>query len=424
MDKAMTFHIRWEADAGIDLVVEIATDAKDTPLRLGAPAAAIGVGSHEVVLRYTGFRAELFVDGVLVDEEWPMGSVGRSGIRLPEGKVKVWDRALADEEVREISGWRPGFEDRILGPERPVGQFWRPRGFNTHVGDCMPFFHEGRFHLFYLFDRRNCMSKWGLGGHQWAHVSTLDLRKWDHHPLAIRLTQENEGSLCTGSVFFHDGIYHGFYAVRTVDGSPTPICVATSADGVNFAKQPVLTTLREPYLASSGRDPVVFREAATGVFHMLVTTSLLSSSEPNGRIGDNPPHLKAPGCLAHLISRDLRNWEQLDPFILPEYPGEPECPDYFEWNGWYYLVFSNQATARYRMSRHPLGPWQRPAVDLLDDFSASVMKTAAFTGGRRIGAAFVSRGGYGGDVVFREIIQRGDGTLAAKWPAELPEPRT
>jgi beta-fructofuranosidase len=112
-------------------------------------------------------------------------------------------------------------------------------------------------------------------------------------------------------------------------------------------------------------------------------------------------------------------WEQREPFIVPGYPGQPECADYFEWHGWYYLVFSNQGTTRYRMSRHPLGPWLRPKADVFDGPQASVMKTAAFTGDRRLGVAFLSAGGYAGDVVFREIIQNADGTLVTKWPAEM-----
>ena len=325
--------------------------------------------------------------------------------------MAVWDRALSDDEVLAVSGGRDGLaarEDRILGPQLPVGQLWSPRGFNAHVGDCMPFFHDGRFHLYYLFDRRNHQSKWGLGAHQWAHVSTTNLLNWEYHPMAVPITEQREGSICTGSTFFHDGTYYGFYAVRMADGSPAELCAATSPDGIHFTKNPPLTKLAAPYEPSSGRDPVVFREKATGLFHMLVTTSL-----------NDPALANRGGCLAELVSTDLKHWEQRAPFYVPGYPGQPECPDYFEWNGWYYLVFSNDGIARYRMSRNPLGPWLRPAVDAFDVSGISVLKTAAFTGGRRIGAAFLSRGGYGGDVLFREIIQHTDGTLGTKWPAEM-----
>jgi len=181
---------------------------------------------------------------------------------------------------------------------------------------------------------------------------------------------------------------------------------ATSEDGVKFAKQAPFAWLTSPYQPQSARDPLVFRDEATGDFHLLATTSLVTGG----------------GCLAHLVSRDFRLWEQRGPFVELGYAEEPECPDYFEWHGWYYLIFSIKGTARYRLSRHPLGPWQTPAVDTFGEPAGIVMKTAAFTGDRRIGAAFVPRkpGEYGGRVLFREIIQYADGTLGTKWPAELP----
>src|ERR1019366_412597 len=224
---------------------------------------------------------------------------------------------------------------------------------------CMPFFHAGRWHLFYLFDRHHGQSKWGLGAHQWAHASTTDLVNWEHHPLAIALTQETEGSICTGSVFFHAGTYHAFYSVRMADHSASPLCMATSEDGIHFAKHPPFAYLMAPYKPEPARDPVVFREEATGRFHLLATTSLA-----DGR-----------GCLAHLVSPDLRHWEQREPFLIPGLPGEPECPDIFAWRGWHYLIFSHQGIAHYRIARSALGPWQAPVVDVFEGPEAMVMKT-------------------------------------------------
>ena len=61
--------------AGRDKVVAtLATDARDTPLQLAVPAAAVVAASgQDLVLRYAGHRVELLLDGVVVDEEWPLG---------------------------------------------------------------------------------------------------------------------------------------------------------------------------------------------------------------------------------------------------------------------------------------------------------------------------------------------------------------
>ena len=296
-------------------------------------------------------------------------------------------------------------------------QYFTPEG-ERFVGDCMPFYHEGVFHLYYLLDREHHQSRGGLGEHQWAHASTSDLIHWEHHPLALPITEEWEGSICTGSVFYHDGTFYAFYATRMPDHTQH-LCVATSPDGIHFEKSP-----RNPYAspekghaARHYRDPCVFQDPDSGRFHQLVTAAL------------EDYHLRdRGGCLAHLVSTDLVSWEVREPFTIPGFIGAPECPDYFEWNGWYYLVFSNNGIARYRMSRNPFGPWERPKVDAFDGPMARVIKTAAFGTDRRLGAAFLPtlEGGvddgawqYAGNAVFREIIQRPDGSLGTKFPEEM-----
>ncbi|UVI29162.1 glycosyl hydrolase [Paenibacillus spongiae] len=411
---SIRFHAGGSSDrAAHALIAEILTDAKDRPITLSVPWQAIGDGRHDVLLRWSGHLAELYVDGVLVDEDWPMGAVRleQSIVRAHEGthEAKIWGRTLTDAELTLFIGDEQERRERelaYLGKEQNSLQYWRPRGFNTSVGDCMPFFDGETFHIYYLFDRRGHGSKWGLGAHQWAHISSKDLKQWEHHPMAVGITQEWEGSICTGSVILENGIYYAFYAVRAVDGSPAQLTWAASADGIHFEKSESYIPVSSRYTLASVRDPHVFKDAE-GLYHMLITTSL---DEGN----------KREGCLAHLVSKDLHNWREEEPFIVPGYHGEPECSDYFEWNGWYYLVFSNDGLARYRYSREPFGPWLRPAMDTIDGVQMRVPKTAGFPDGRRLAVGFLSGPGrYGGELVIRELVQHDDGSLGLKLPEEL-----
>lgn len=357
--------------------------------------------SGRVRLCWRGYSFRLYVDDRLEDEDWPLGE--------PAGGE--WSVVAADG-VSELT-LRPctSFaEDPETLYREPFQNFVLP-GHNTGVGDCMPFERDGRYCLYYLFDRRGHASKQGLGAHQWAQISSADLRTWTVHPMAVGITEQWEGSICTGSLIQKDGKTYAFYAVRMSDGSPARMTWAVSDDGVHFEKSGRYFALTAPYEPVSARDPKVFL-GADGQYHMLVTTSLTDG----GRFG---------GCLAHLTSPDLIEWTQHGPFIVPGYSDQPECSDYFEWNGWYYLVFSNFAIARYRMSRSPFGPWIRPENDLLDTLESQVPKTAAF-GDRRLSTGFLARRprAYAGNAVTHELFQRPDGTLGVKQPEEiLPQPK-
>nr|WEI57580.1 putative GH32 family protein [Hypsibius dujardini] len=302
--------------------------------------------------------------------------------------------------------------------EKAPMQYFKPIGDHFFAGDCMPFFHDGVFHLFYLHDENHHAALGGLGGHQWAHATTTDLVNWTHHPLAIAITNDWEFSICTGSTFYHAGTYYGFYATRNQDWSQH-LSLATSADGLTFHKtepNPYASPL-QGYHRDHYRDPFVFWDEPTAQFHMLVTAML----------EDYPLH-DLGGCLAHLTSTDLHHWTVEEPFYIPGLRGAPECADHFYWRGWYYLLFGNDLVTRYRMSQSPFGPWQRPPSDVLDAPAMRVMKTAPFTGDRRLGAAWIGtregdkdagRFQWGGHVVLREIIQHADGTLGTRFVPEL-----
>lgn len=356
------------------------------------------VDSDHIQLRWRGYSAGLYVDGALIDEDWPLGE-------LPGGE---WLLRADDALEARLLPCPSDREEPETAFEGPFQNFVFP-GHNTGVGDCMPFARDGRYCLYCLLDRRGHRSKQGLGAHQWAQVSSPDLKRWTIHPLAVGITEQWEGSICTGSLIQKDGRTYAFYAVRMSDGSPARLTWAVSEDGVHFAKSGQYFALTEPYEPVSARDPMVFL-GADGLYHMLVTTSLVNA----GRFA---------GCLAHLTSPNLTDWVQQAPFIVPGYPDQPECSDYFEWNGWYYLVFSNAAVARYRLSRQPFGPWVRPENDLLDALEVQVPKTAAF-GNRRFSTGFLARRprGYAGNAVTHELFQRPDGTLGVRPLEEILPP--
>ena len=364
-----------------------------------ALAAPRSSGRFSLAWREASLR--LTADGVLCDEDWPLGEP-------PPGP---WTLSAAD------GAEGAALTDAPAEPEAPETvfegpfQFYRHPGHNTAVGDCMPFERDGRWCLYYLLDRRGHHSKCGLGAHQWAQVSTADLKRWTLHPMAVGITEQCEGSICTGSLIQKDGKTWAFYAVRMSDGSPARLTYAVSADGVHFEKSGVSFSLTAPYEPVSARDPKVFF-GPDGRWHMLVTTSLADAG-PYG------------GCLAHLTSEDLTEWTQHEPFLVPGYADQPECSDWFEWDGLYYLVFSNFATARYRISRGPFGPWERPENDLLDAPEIQVPKTAAF-GKRRFCCGFLAPRPrrYAGNAVTHELFRRADGTLGVRQAEELlPAPR-
>jgi hypothetical protein len=230
-------------------------------LRLQTPTELIGLNYwHDVVVRFNRTKLEMFVDGVLLDEDWPHGNLHQfrgpfliaaafqdgkllSGFHGQIDHVALWRRALTDEEVATLSGGAEETARRqveILGPPKKAMQYWRPRGYNTFVGDCMAFSHDGRFHLFYLYDRRHCGGRWGMGGHQFAHASTKDLVHW---PMALELTEPWECSLGTGCCVYHQGKYHLFYINHGKRAwfADAPylgdsVFVATSDDGIHFNK--------------------------------------------------------------------------------------------------------------------------------------------------------------------------------------------
>ncbi len=359
-------------------------DFDEHPLCLTAEAAL----GDDICLAVYPYRIELYCGGVLCDEEWPCGTPLFVGA---DTAVCAVNTEPCDLPIPPVSA------GAFIGAEG-----WRPGG-GVFVGDCMPFVHGDRYHVLYLKDRHHHRSKWGRGAHQWEHISSSDLVHWDIHPMAVVIDDPMEGSICTGSHIYDCGRHYLYYTVRKSDWSPATIERSVSDDGIHFEKdRDFRFTLSEAYDQGSARDPKVIR-GEDGLCHMFVTTSEKSSGN---------------GALAHLVSEDADTWREIGSIYVAPDRDQPECSDYFEYHGKYYLIFSHHGRAQYRYSDRPFDGWIIPEQPEIP--CSSVPKAGIFDD-RILFAGFRSIDGYAGVMTFMEADTDDNGVMRFFPVAEMTE---
>ncbi|WP_029905347.1 family 43 glycosylhydrolase [Prevotella sp. 10(H)] len=298
-------------------------------------------------------------------------------------------------------------------------QYFKPAEEHLFAGDCMPFFHNGTFYLYWLLDEGHHAGLNGLGGHQWALSTTTDLINWKHYPVALGIDEEWEKSICTGSVVADGNKIYAFYSTRVKEGNDVheQLSYAMSTDGgLSFKKQKPNPFYYAPKecISRDFRDPRAFKDK-DGLFHLFV-----SGYEKDAVISGQG------GYLVHLTSKDLKNWtETTSP--LKGQNGVPECSDYFKWNDWYYLIYSTHGNTYYVKSKQPYGPWEYPPFQPMVEKWGNVGKTAEFKNGRRIVVSYMTSKKdnkdsdgmiWGGNILLRELFQDKDGILTV---GQLPE---
>lgn len=363
-----------------ELACAVWYDSHTEPLILKGNAVA-GDKASVVLMDH---RIELYLNGLLSDEEWPIGN------RL----FDTCDTFDSPEDMHVEDYEEPKNEQPSVLGEFFDAEDWKPEE-NVFVGDCMPYVRGDEYHVLYLKDRRHHCSKWVMGAHQWAHISTKDFKKWLIHPMAVEITDPSECSICTGSWIAHGGKEYLYYTVRRGGNIAAPIRRSVSSDGYHFEKDASFGfILPERYKRAVARDPKIILH--DGLFHMIITTALAKEQR---------------GCLAHFVSSDLENWQDTEqPIYISEDSTEPECPDYIVYGGRYYLVFSLKAKARYMVSDTPFGNWRMPKNPEIP--CASVPKGAVwnekivFTGYRG-----KTKGCYAGTMTFKSAVSDENGEL-------------
>lgn len=367
-------------------------------------------GVHEIVLNFTGAHWRMYVDGELMDEEFPFG--------LPKWEQKPVHASINPKSVTSAAVYSPPIAP-VVKRKSPVDmakniQYWTPTGHNAWVGDVVTLYHDGRFHIYYLRDRRHHGSRFGTGGHYFEHLSTTDFKHWVEHEAAVPIDEQWE-SIGTGTPFVYKGKVYLAYGLHTsriypwestmaptqrslfqrngktpsfvradTPGMPIGSTYSVSDDGIHFTKSQIIFHYCE--------NPSVFIDPDDGSLKMFANSSSKGTWTSNSLDGD---------------------WRLID----PDFPQGRDCTFPFRWGKYDYVIGGFA------------GMWYKPVgkdkyVDLvaqgLDCYDGlGVPAVTVIDDNRCVMTGWTGRLGWGGHLVLRELIQFPDGRLGSKWMKEV-----
>ncbi len=282
------------------------------------------------------------------------------------------------------------------------------------MGDVMPFYDDGVMNIYHLQNSRGSLSTYY---HPISRLTTTDFLHYTDEGIAIPFEEKYnspDAAIGTGS-FIKDekGVYHCFYTGHNAEqntGLPYFEVVrhAVSND------QKVWTKIEDFNLygySNDFRDPYVYYDSYDGCYYMLVTTN------EGGR-----------GVIKRYSSVTLdatdEEWTDRGVFFAnDEGSYNMECPSYVEYNGYWYLAYSEQGENRvthYRYRTERNGDWKKFERDSIDasGFYAGRLEKAgnelyAFAWCATLTGGAVGEFDWGGNLVTHRILQKSNGELCA-----------
>lgn len=328
------------------------------------------------------------------------------------------DTRVSPEEIYAKTNLYPAPEDQWMGGDSPYFS-------SGYVGDVMPYFENGKFHLFFLHDAKTKPS--GQGFHDIHSFETSDFVSYQYNGRQIPYGKSTDPDFAvgTGSLIKVGTVYYYYYTGHNalssfLQNNPREsVLLATSTDMKNWKKIPEFKiTAPAGYYDFEFRDPHVFYNEEEGKYWMLI-----SAQTENDR--------KAVVLKMTATNPADNNWVSEGVIYTSSAPENfimLECPDLFKIGNYWYLVFSENWSdapgTRYRMSTSPNGPWIKPQNDLFDGSYFYAAKTAADSSGRYLfgwAARKVPESNTGGkewagNLVVHQLKQAVDGTLVLSQP--------
>lgn len=379
-------------------------------MTIGFPLACLKdpYGEHEFTLSFTGVRWALYADGELMDLDFPFGySPWKANATLKIDSTMVRGARLYAPALAMSA------EPRKMKLTAPV-QYWTPSGFNTWVGDVATGYFNGRYHLFYLLDRRHHASKFGKGAHYFEHLSTADFKTWVEHEAAVPIDEQFE-CVGTGAPFMADGklcIAYGLHTERIVPIEKTTL------------------PMQMKQLETTGRTAFVTRDTPgvpIGATYS-VSTDGVSAFKKSGKFfhySRNPSVYGLPDGTFRMLAGNASKgtWEStsLDGdwrCVSADFPPGGDCTFTFRWGADDYVIggFRDFWT---KPASAPINTYQNLAKTGFDCYDGlCVPCVTEVEGGRFILAGWTDDHGWGGHLVLRELIRFADGRIGSRWLKE------
>ncbi|MBQ8893745.1 MAG: hypothetical protein IJ043_04975 [Clostridia bacterium] len=370
-------------------------------LPLSAPFAKGKLG-----LYFDGVRIAFLKEGELLNENY-----GMDEFCPPEGPLSAAIPVQVASEPPVTLCWREETTEMSAG-------FYFPHGWNTNVGDVMTFTHNGAYHIAYLLDRRHHGSRGGHGAHAIYHLTSQDLLHWEEQK-PIAAVDAPWVTYGTGTMLYHGGRYYMVYGLHTErygkDLAPALDPETQTYERLSFEKIFTKGSLPAGATYSTSEDGLHFTPSRE-VFHAARNPSTYT---------DEKGILLYGGYRGHGV---FRAESMHHPFRMieatPLFAGgsimknTTECPAFFEWKGYRYLIVGFTG---YFRSRTPGGEFFDAAAEGEQIYDGlSVPMVASFGEDRRLIAGWIqSPFGWGGAMLQRELIQTEGGKLGTKWIPEL-----
>lgn len=296
-----------------------------------------------------------------------------------------------------------------------------------YIGDVMPYYENGKFHLFFLHDARTKPS--GEGFHDIHSFDTSDFVNYSYNGRQIPYGTASEpdfgvgtGSLVkVGNTYYYYYTGHNGIASFLSQNPRESVLLATSTDMKSWTKvKNFKITAPVGYRDYDFRDPHVFYNSEDGKYWMLVSTQTSSG--------------KAVILKFTTTNPESGNWATEAPLYITNATENylmMECPDIFKMGNYWYLIFSENWSdnigTHYRISSSSNGPWTKPTNDRLDGSYLYAAKTASdgtsrylfgWTA-RRVPESNTGGKEWAGNLVTHQLLQNTDGTLAVKQPQSI-----